>query len=70
MLYFIVPIINTTLNYKERALGERPNANKSIIKNGIFSTQAFLGKTLPLYLLDIQIIKPYENNDFKNEAPF
>jgi glucan phosphoethanolaminetransferase (alkaline phosphatase superfamily) len=66
LLFIIIPIINTAIHYKKRGLGDRPNTNKSIIKNGLYVTKAFFGKTLPLYLFNIQIVKPYQNKDFIN----
>jgi glucan phosphoethanolaminetransferase (alkaline phosphatase superfamily) len=66
LLFIIIPIINTAIHYKKRGLGDRPNTNKSIMKNGLYVTKAFFGKTLPLYLFNIQIVKPYQNKDFKN----
>ena len=69
LLFILIPIINTGIHYKKRGLGDRPNTNKSIIKNGLYVTKAFLGKTLPLTLLNIQIVPKYGNNNFdKNKT--
>ena len=59
LLFLIIPIVNTSIHYKKRALGERPNTDKSIVKNSLYVTKAFFGKTLPLELLDIQIVPKY-----------
>jgi glucan phosphoethanolaminetransferase (alkaline phosphatase superfamily) len=64
-MIIIFPIINTTIHYEKRGLGDRPNTNKSIIKNGLYVTKTFLGKTLPLTLLDIQTVPTYKNDLFK-----
>ena len=68
ILFLLFPIAKTAVNYKEKILGEVPNENKSIIKNSLYATKAFFGKTLPLYLLDVssvdssEIIKPLAVN--------
>ena len=59
ILFLVIPIINTAIHYKKRTLGERPNGGKSIIKNSVYVTKAFIGKTLPLYLFDIQVVNKY-----------
>ncbi len=56
LLLLMIPIINTGIHYKERTLGERPNGDKSIIKNSLYVTKSFFGKTLPLYIFDIQVV--------------
>jgi glucan phosphoethanolaminetransferase (alkaline phosphatase superfamily) len=64
LLVLIIPIVNTGIHYKKRGLGDRPNSNKSIIKNSLYVTKSFLGKTLPLNLLNIQIVKDYATPSF------
>jgi glucan phosphoethanolaminetransferase (alkaline phosphatase superfamily) len=69
VLILLFVIAKTTVNYKEKILGEIPNDNKSIIKNSLYTTKAFIGKTLPLYLFDIssvasdEIIKQFSVNE-------
>jgi glucan phosphoethanolaminetransferase (alkaline phosphatase superfamily) len=63
-LIILIPIVNTGIHYKKRTLGERPNTNKSILKNELYVVKAFLGKTLPLTLLDIQTVQKYANDKF------
>ena len=59
ILFLVIPIINTAIHYKKRTLGERPNGDKSIIKNSLYTVKSFIGKTLPLYIFDIQIVDKY-----------
>ena len=61
-LFIIIPILNTAIHYKKRTLGDRPNTDKSIIKNSLYVTKTFLGKTLPLYIFDIQIVNKYNDS--------
>jgi len=60
LLILIYPVINTAVHYKKRALGERPNGSKSIIKNSLYVAKTFVGKTLPLYVFDIQVVDKYK----------
>lgn len=60
--FLIVPIINTAFHYKEKGLGERPNGDKSIIKNSLYVIKSFMGKTLPLYIFDVQIVDKWSNS--------
>jgi len=67
LLLIFIPIINTAIHYKTRTLGERPNTNKSIIKNSLYVLKSFLGKTLPLYLSDVQVVEDSKQDLFINK---
>lgn len=65
ILLLIIPLIRTGINYKKRSLGDRPNNNKSIIKNSLYVTKSFLGKTLPLKVLGVYTLKPWYGPIYK-----
>jgi glucan phosphoethanolaminetransferase (alkaline phosphatase superfamily) len=67
LLLICIPIINTAIHYKTKSLGEKPNTNKSIIKNSLYVTKSFFGKTLPIYLFNLQVVKYYKQDTFKNK---
>ena len=64
LLLIFIPIIKTTIQYKERGLGEKPDTNKSLIKNALYVSKAFLGKTLPLYIFNLEVVNEYKPKAF------
>jgi len=68
VLILIFPIIRTSVGYKKHQLGERPNELWSLARNSIAVTDHFLGKTLPLLLLDKSTIPPWQEKVFVHDA--
>jgi len=63
----LLPIAKLTLTKERNQLGSRPNENKSIVKNSIYLSQFFIGKTLPRLLFNTSSIQAWERQEFNIE---
>lgn len=65
ILAIIYPLIQIGLNFNKGHLGSRPNNNKSVIKNTMYVLTHFVGKTLPSYIFDLELISSWKRSPFK-----
>lgn len=68
LLILTLPILKLGFTKERNQLGSRPSESKSIIKNSIYVTQYFIGKTFPRMLFDISTIQAWERDQFKTTA--
>jgi len=65
LLAIIYPLIQIGVNFNKGHLGSRPNSNKSVIKNTMYVLTHFIGKTLPSYVFDLELISSWQRAPLK-----
>ena len=68
LLILMLPILKLGFTKERNQLGSRPSEDKSILKNSIYVTQYFFGKTFPHLLFNIGTIQAWERDEFKTVA--
>jgi glucan phosphoethanolaminetransferase (alkaline phosphatase superfamily) len=64
IIMLLFPIIRTAIGYKKTQLGARPNEYWSLARNTVHTVDHFLGKTLPLLLLNRSSVDAYSQKPF------
>ena len=70
VVILVFPIVRTGVGYKKHQLGERPNELWSLARNSIAVTDHFLGKTLPLLLLEKSTVARWDEKAFEKRKDF
>lgn len=60
LVVIVLSVLNTGLHMKKRVIGDRPDEGRSLIKTSLYTVQGFIGKTLPVYLLDVEVVAKYK----------
>ena len=70
LLILIFPLIRISLHFEKRHLGAIPNSERSVLKNSMYMLTHFIGKTLPIYVFDLQLVESWKSPEFKKRENY